>query len=156
MTPEVIAAILTRVAEGESVRSIARDPEMPAMSTIFKYLAQDTAFAEQYARACEMRADAKFEEMFEIADDGSNDWMEKSYGENSPPGWQLNGEHVQRSRLRVDTLKWALARMNPKKYGDKLDLNHGGTVGLNVSKIESVIVDPVEQLANSEDTGAIK
>lgn len=136
------AAILTRIVEGESVRSIARDPEMPAMSTIFKELAENAAFSEQYARACEMRADAMFEEMFEIADDGQNDWMVVNGQGEDNSGWRVNGEHVQRSRLRVDTRKWALARMNPKKYGEKLDLNHGGGVDLRVTALDVNIIDP--------------
>jgi len=136
VTPEIKVTILTRIAEGESVRSIARDPEMPAMSTIFKQLAEDKDFSEQYARACEMRADAHFEEMFEIADDAANDWMEHHAGENV--GWQVNGEHIQRSRLRIDTRKWALARMNPKKYGDKVQQEVTGRDGAAIEIIRLV------------------
>lgn len=43
-----------------------------------------------------------FEQMLDIADGSSED--------------------VQRDRLRVDTRKWALSRMSPRKYGDKLAL----------------------------------
>lgn len=88
------------------------------MSTIFKELAENAAFAEQYARACEMRADAQLEELLEIADDGRNDWMQRHAGEDV--GWAVNGEHIQRSRLRVDARKWAMAKMAPKKYGDRV------------------------------------
>ena len=41
-------------------------------------------------------------------------------------GWVLNGEHIQRSRLRVDTRKWYLSKLNPKKYGDKVDVTTKG------------------------------
>jgi len=57
------------------------------------------------------------DELFEIADDGSNDWMIKNEPEN--PGYAINGEHVSRSRLRLDTRKWALAKALPKIFGDK-------------------------------------
>lgn len=116
---EMADKILELMADGESVRSIARRDDMPAAATIFKWLRDNDKFAEQYARACEMRADAHFEEMFEIADDATNDWMERNAGDDKP-GWAINGEHIQRSRLRVDTRKWALSKMNPKKYGDKI------------------------------------
>lgn len=33
---------------------------------------------------------------------------------------------MQRSRLRVDTRKFLMAKMKPKKYGDKVDLTSGG------------------------------
>jgi hypothetical protein len=53
----------------------------------------------------------------------------------------LNGEHVQRSRLRLDARKWALSKMAPKKYGDKLELGGTGEGGaLLIQSIERVIV----------------
>ncbi len=39
----------------------------------------------------------------------------------------LDHEHVQRSRLRVDTRKWAAGKLAPKRYGDKLQ--HTGEGG---------------------------
>lgn len=56
----------------------------------------------------------------EIADNGLNDWMERNAKEDK--GWVANGEHIQRSRLRVDTRKWFLSKVLPKLYGDKLDI----------------------------------
>ena len=82
-------------------------------------------FFGQYAQAREIQADHYFEEMFEIADDGSNDWMERRR-RGGTSELVLNDEHVQRSRLRVDTRKWALARMSPKKYGDRMEHEHHG------------------------------
>ena len=64
--------------------------------------------------------------MFEIADDGTNDWMERQTrgGEMKVVGAH---EHIDRSRLRVDTRKWALARMSPKKYGDQVAMPPPGS-----------------------------
>jgi hypothetical protein len=62
------------------------------------------------------------EEMLEIADDAKNDWMERQDDEGGNIGWRLNGDHVQRSRLRIDTRKWLASKLKPKKYGDKLEL----------------------------------
>jgi hypothetical protein len=56
------------------------------------------------------------DELLEIADDGSNDWMEREKG-----GYELNAEHIQRSRARIDTRKWLLSKMLPKVYGDTKD-----------------------------------
>ncbi len=74
-----------------------------------------------------MQADTLFDEALGIADDGTNDWMERLDKDGQAAGWQLNGEHVQRSRLRVDTRKWAAGKLAPKKYGDKLQ--HTGDGG---------------------------
>lgn len=120
---ELADNILERLADGESLRTICDDEEMPARSTVFKWLATNSEFSDQYARAREAQADALFDETLEIADDGRNDWMMR--GGKDDAGWQANSEHIQRSRLRIDTRKWMAAKLAPKKYGEKLDLNHG-------------------------------
>lgn len=128
-TPELASLICGRIAEGESLRAVCRDPEMPTSSTIFLWLSQHSEFSEQYAKAMEARADGMFDELLEIADDGTNDWMEKKNAEGEIVGWTINGEHVQRSKVRVDTRKWVLARMSPRKYGDKQELALTGKDG---------------------------
>lgn len=123
------------------MRSISRDESMPAISTMFKWLREHDEFSKQYTRAKEESADALVEEMLDIADDGTNDWMERLDGEGAPIGWQLNGEHVQRSRLRVESRKWIAAKLKPKRYGDKM-VHEGGDRPIQVERIERVIVDP--------------
>jgi len=59
------------------------------------------------------------EECLEIADDATNDWMEV-YDEEGNVSYKLNGEHVQRSKLRIETRLKLLAKFNPKKYSDKI------------------------------------
>jgi hypothetical protein len=125
---KVADVICERIANGESVRTICKDKKMPAQSTIFKWLADNSRFSEQYVRAREAQADLIFEEMFEIADDASNDWMARE------GKVELNGEHIQRSRLRIDARKWMLSKMAPKKYGDKIDVAHSGGIVVELNK----------------------
>lgn len=124
-SPELAQVICLRLAEGESLRSVCADEAMPAKSTVLRWIARHDEFRDQYARAKQEGAEAIAEEMFDIADDGSNDWMEKLDKDGEAIGWQINGEHVQRSRLRIETRKWYLSKILPRKYGDKVDLNHG-------------------------------
>ena len=79
--------------------------------------------------AKEESADALVEDILDIADDGSNDWM-AVHGKDGSEAWKLNGEHVQRSRLRVDTRKWIASKLKPKKYGEKIEVDnhHSGEV----------------------------
>lgn len=130
-SPEEIATlkatICNRIANGESLRQIADDKDMPAASTVFVWLSDDSAFAEQYARAREAQADAIFDEILLIADDGRNDWMERKDQEDANMGWRENGEALNRSRLRIDARKWMAGKLRPKKYGEKLELEHGVT-----------------------------
>ena len=126
--PKVGDQICTKISEGASLRSILRNDKMPSRPTFYKWIRASETFANQYARACEDRADAIFDDMFDIADDASNDMTRDAETGQE----RLNSEHVQRSRLRIDTRKWALARMAPKKYGDKMDVNHGGNLSINL------------------------
>src|SRR3990167_4099357 len=123
-TNELAAEICKRLADGRTLRDVARDDDMPSESTVRTWALDDReGFAAQYARAREIGYNVMADETLGIADDGSNDWMERS--EKRGGGGELNGEHVQRSRLRVDTRKWLLSKALPKIYGDKL-LHTGG------------------------------
>ncbi len=124
-TEALAAEICRRLAEGETLRAICRDTAMPDKATVLRWLAdkKKADFREQYVYAREMQADALFDEALEIADDALGDWTVDKDGKKV-----FDHEHVQRSRLRVDTRKWAAGKMAPKKYGDKLDL--GGSIGL--------------------------
>lgn len=128
-TPEIAEAICLRLSEGESLRSVCSDEGMPCKQTALRWLTLHEAFRAQYVRAKEQGAEAIAEEMFDIADDGSNDWMERHNSEGDAIGWQLNGEHVRRSQLRIDTRKWYLSKIMPKKYGDKVTSEHVGAGG---------------------------
>lgn len=119
-SPELADRICARLADGESMRAICRTEGMPDKSTVFRWLRTDPAFRDQYTRAKEESADALTDEMLDISDDGSNDWMERKGEDGENIGWQVNGEHIQRSRLRIETRKWIASKLKPKKYGDKL------------------------------------
>lgn len=118
-TQKVADLICERISNGESLRQICRDEEMPGKSTVMKWLAANAEFVDQYARAREVQADHFADEILEISDDGSNDWMKRAvdHGEVIEVP---DHEHISRSKLRVDSRKWLMAKMAPKKYGDKV------------------------------------
>jgi hypothetical protein len=122
-TQEIADLICERLADGESLRAICGDENFPDKATVFRWLAAHEQFRNQYARARETQADTLFDEMLDIADDGSNDWMRRN-GKEDEPGWVANGEALARSKLRVDARKWMAGKLQPKKYGEKLV--HGG------------------------------
>lgn len=111
LTP-VQEEICCRVMEGESVRSICRDEHMPSRSTVLNWLAADPIFRTAYSFAKQMLAETLAEEILEIADDASQDWKDGDEGRS------YDHEHVQRSKLRVDSRKWLAAKLAPKRYGD--------------------------------------
>jgi hypothetical protein len=151
-TDAVAAKICSRLAEGESLRKICKDTSMPAISTVMGWLSDGKhgEFLEQYACARELQADTLFDEALDIADDGTNDWMERLDKDGEAAGWQQNGEHVQRSRLRVDTRKWAAGKLAPKKYGDRLQhTGEGGgpiRVRPDISQLSDEELDVLERI----------
>jgi hypothetical protein len=135
---EVVSIICERLADGESLRTICADDDMPAKSSVFKWLTLHKEFADQYARAREAQADTLFDEILSIADDGTNDTYVDENGNT-----RTDQEVIARSRLRVDSRKWMAGKLRPKVYGDKLELAGDAANPLHVvTKIERVIVRP--------------
>ncbi len=137
-TEALAAKFCRRLTEGETLRAICRDPVMPDKATILRWLAdkKKAEFRDQYAHAREMQADALFDEALEIGDDASGDWMVDKDGKKT-----LDHEHVQRSRLRVDTRKWAAGKLAPKRYGDKLQHTGEGGGPIRVRPDRSTLTD---------------
>jgi hypothetical protein len=129
-TAKLGTKICERIAEGESVRSIVKDEDMPAASSIFRWLLDHDkkAFWEQYEKARNIQAELMFEELLEIADDSSSD-IETRTNVNGDEYEVANHEFIQRSRLRVDTRKWYLSKVLPKKFGDKAAVELSGKDG---------------------------
>ncbi len=115
--------ICRRLKEGESLRSIDRDPKMPNASTVYSWLLKSSenpeyeAFSKQYADARDIQADQMFEEIDELADASVDDIVGDDKSDNA---------RVAARKLQVDTRKWRLGRMKPKKYGEKMDITSGG------------------------------
>ena len=122
-TPELIEEVFQRIANGEPLRQICRDEHMPHWNTVYDWLERDQSLSVRFARARERGEEAIAAECLDIADSAKNDWME-AHGQDDA-GYKLNGEHIQRSKLRIETRLKLLAKWNPKKWGEKVDLNHG-------------------------------
>lgn len=120
-TQEIADYICQQLIAGRSLRNICENDEdvgVPHAATVFRWLGERADFCDQYRRAREAQADAMFDDLVSIADDGTNDWMEKELKSGAVIEVP-NHEHISRSKLRVDTRFWILARLQPKKYGNK-------------------------------------
>ncbi len=131
--------ICDRIIEGESVKTILKNKDMPSSKTFWKWLNQDKEKVNQYARAKEIYAESVFEDIILISDGTGNDVLIDEDGNEN-----VNHHVIQRDRLRVDARKWALSKMNPKKYSDKLDVT---TNGDNISQ-PILNIDPLSQTEN--------
>lgn len=118
--------ICDRLSLGEPLAVICRDKGMPSRGTVYLWEKQHEGVPERIARAREEGEDYLAAECLEIADNASNDWMERN---GDSPGYTLNGDHVQRSKLRIETRLKLLAKWNPRKYGDRQQIDHQSTDG---------------------------
>lgn len=140
-TAEIAAAICEALSEGMTLREACRQEGMPPESTVRRWVLDDReGFAAQYTRAREIGYHAMADELLEISDDGKNDWIERQ-GDKGV-GYEANGEHLQRSRLRVDTRKWLLSKALPKVYGEKIGVEHSGGIAVSGVEMTFVGVDP--------------
>lgn len=154
-TGDLALEICKRLSEGRTLRDVCRDGDMPQESTVRHWATEDReGFFAQYAKAREVGYQAMADETLEICDDGSNDWLERQ-DDDDKRTYVLNGEHVQRSRLRVDTRKWLLSKALPKIYGDKVTQEHTGPNGgpVQLQQIERVIVRPNQN--DNPDSGGL-
>jgi hypothetical protein len=130
-TDEIALRVCSEIASGKSLRRICDADDMPVISTIMLWLVdgKHQFFSEQYAEARRIQAEALADEIFDIADDGKNDYVETAGGEGAA-AYKVNGEAVARSRLRVDTRKWYLSKVLPK-FADKQQIEHSGSIDIN-------------------------
>jgi hypothetical protein len=115
-SPKVAERVCVAIAEGYSLRQIAAREGWPDRSTILRWLNKHAEFRDQYARAREMQAEHFADEILEIADDGSNDWIERENAAGRVVA-AIDHEHIQRSKLRVDARRWLMSKMAPKVTG---------------------------------------
>lgn len=117
-TQELADKICLRLSNGESLRHICLDEDMPDASTVHRWVLEDReGFYKQYAKAREIQAEQLFEEINELADTSVTDIVGDDKSDSA---------RVQARKLQVDARKWYLSKVLPKKFGDKLDLTSAG------------------------------
>ena len=128
---QVVAAICERIAEGEVIEDICgadRDDDFPNWRTFYKWLLKDPEIKKSYDEAVQARLLKFVDSTFKIANDGSNDWMEKHNEKGEMIGWQLNGEAVQRSKIRISNIQWYAEKIGRAVFGPSVAL--GGSKDL--------------------------
>lgn len=110
--------ICERIADGESLRAICQDADMPSATSVMRWLAADAGLSEQYARAREIQGDGEFDKAREIA-------------------FAATPETVQVARLQYDAVKWRAGKLRPKVYGDKAVIEGPGENGEHLHKVSA-------------------
>ena len=133
-----IATVLEELASGRSLIAICQREGRPSFTTFMRWLAEEgeagDSLRDQYARAREAQAEFMAEEILAIADEECTMVKADKHGSQDDDGHGntevvFDSTAVQRNRLRVDSRKWLLSKMVPKKYGDKVTQEHTGANG---------------------------
>lgn len=135
---EIFDEIFFRISEGESLLKICKSSHMPPYSTLYRTISNDAELREKFILAKDVGLEKHADEIREICDE------DIAYNDHAA---------VQKQRLRIDTRKWLLSKLAPKKFGDKVDVNHGGQEDnpLQIHTIQRVIIDPKNLNKNQEN-----
>ena len=123
LTPEIEEALFSHLEDGGSLRGFCAMDGNPSRTTVHKWLRNNEPFANHYAAARARGMDTWAEEIVEIADESGLDVIGVNLNTGQPV---VDGEAIARSRLRVDARKWIMSKLAPKKYGEKVEVEHGG------------------------------
>lgn len=116
---ELKEKILERMVCGENLTQICKDDDMPAISSVLLWMSKNPSFSEAYTRAREiMLENYGSEKLIDIADSAS-----------------LTAEAINKARLQIDSRKWVMSKLLPRKYGDNAVLTHTGKV-----EVEQLII----------------
>lgn len=134
-TQKIAGEICERLSKGEPLAQICRDDGFPAVRTVSDWKKAEPAFAAEFARARDEGFDAIAEECLTIADTDPERVVTEG-GSRIDPG------HVQWSKNRIETRLKLLAKWDPKRYGDKLDLSSSdGTMSPKPTIVEFITPD---------------
>jgi len=109
-TFELGQAICEQIADGDSLRSICNDENMPNRTTVLRWLEANPEFAAIHARAREAQADVMDDKIMSTAD-------------------ACTPEDANAARVKIDAYKWRAARLAPKRYGEQSKLALTGADG---------------------------
>jgi hypothetical protein len=152
-TPELADEICERIANGETLRAICRDPHMPSWVTVYTWRKTYPQFSERFALARELGGDAIAEEALEISD--TTQVGERT--EESDTGYKTVREDMLGHRkLQIETRLKLLAVWFPRKYGQRIDMTTGGeslnmTPEERAAKLASIAEQAARRKADQED-----
>ncbi len=135
----IYATICEQVSRGFPLRKIcenSKSSKFPSLSTVMKWLSEDAAFSEQYARAREEQADYLADQIVGIADEPVTEFSIED-DEDGTKASVASRLEMERRKQRIDARKWVAAKLKPTTYGDKLDLSGDIHLKLPDEQVES-------------------
>jgi hypothetical protein len=106
---ELVKDICDHLSTGKSIIDVGNLPGYPSSDSIYRQMHRDPVFASAIACAREAGQDHEADECVRMAD-------------------QATAENWQIVKLRIWARQWRAAKLAPKKFGEKIDINHSGEV----------------------------
>lgn len=106
----LVELLCERIIAGESLNQICTSPNLPDKASVYRHMAKDRDFATRIARARVSQQDAIIDDTVDIADSATT------------------AEEAQVAKLRIWARQWRAAKLAPKKYGEKIEMEHSGGV----------------------------
>lgn len=125
-TDEIVESILDQLGDGTPLAKICRQEGMPKLRTFYDWAEADADLSARVARARVAGHDNIAQDAIDIADDSQHDFK------MGKEGLVFDSEHVQRSKLRIDTRFKLLRCWDPKRFGEKLEIDNKGELTINV------------------------
>lgn len=116
---KIIANICKQIAiDGKPLRQILMQPKSISTETFYKWLQNDENLTKLYAHSCNERSELIFDQILEISDGKDDLYFVDKHGVK-----RVDTAGVQLKRVKIDSRKWVLSKLNPKKYSDKLQVD---------------------------------
>jgi hypothetical protein len=147
-TQEIADEICRRLADGEGLKEICRTPGMPSEAAVRSWALNDYQdFAAPYEQARQIQFHRWADEILSIADDSRQDISLRQLPDGTTAR-VVDHEHINRSRLKIDSRKWLLSKLLPSKFGDRVATELTGAGGRAI-RIENVLA-PLADLTTDE------
>lgn len=128
----ILNNIFEDISKGMSLRKACKNSGIPRI-TFYDWIDKDQKEADRYTRARQQGIEARFESIEE-------DYSEEP--QRDPETGKIDAAWVQLQRLKIDSKKWELSKLAPKKYGDKIDVTSKGESIQAPSVVNVKIIEP--------------
>lgn len=132
---EITARICAEVAAGESVKEVCRQAWAPNEKTHYRWMAAYPEYRDAITAARATGIERHADEIIAIADGAASALVDdtgKPILHDGQPVLMPSNEATNHARLKIDARKWIMAKLLPKKYGDKVEHEHSGGVTVEV------------------------
>lgn len=141
--PEIAADICGQLAVCTKALSaiLSERDEYPSLPAFYRWMLDHSELRELYARAKDSQLKILSDEILEISDSTQPGEIRTI----KPDGEEVKiSDMIEHRKLRIDTRKWLLSKLDPKKYGDKT-IHSGDPESPLAFTVRSILEEPEKE-----------